>query len=190
MKLTIKEMTRVALFASLISIASLILKIGGDAVVPFSILPFMVMLAGSVLGPRLGAISVTVYVLIGLAGVPVLAKPPFGGFTYLLQPTFGFLLGFIAMAYVIGKVLENHRGMYISKMILAMVLGIAVMYLVGLPYLFVIIKFYLGKPFTIWKAVEVGMLPFIGLDLIKGVFAAFVAKGVLSRLNYQNCEQS
>lgn len=190
MKLTIKDMTRISLFASLICIASLILKIGGEAVVPFSILPFMVMLTGAILGPRLGAISVTVYVLIGLAGVPVLAKPPFGGATYVLQPTFGFLLGFIAMAFIIGKILENPGEKHISKLILAMVLGIAVMYLVGIPYLFAIIKFYLGKPFTLWKAVEVGMLPFIGLDLIKGVFAAFVAKGVLGRLNYQNCQQN
>lgn len=190
MKLTIKEMTRIALFASLISIASLILKIGGDAVVPFSILPFMVMLTGAVLGPRLGAMSVTVYVLIGLAGVPVLAKPPFGGFTYVLQPTFGFLLGFIAMAYVIGKVLLKQKERHLAQLILAMVLGIAVMYLVGLPYLFVIVKFYLGKPFTMWNAVQAGMLPFIGLDLLKGVFAAFIAKGVLGRLNYQDCEQN
>lgn len=185
MNLTIKEMTRIALFASLISIASLILKIGGDVVVPFSILPFMVMLAGAVLGPRLGAISVAVYVLIGLAGVPVLAKPPFGGFTYVIQPTFGFLLGFVAMAYVIGKVLENDKERHLAKMILAMVLGIAVMYLVGIPYLFMIIRFYLGKPLTIWNAVQAGMLPFIGLDLIKGVIAAFIARVVLGRLNYQ-----
>jgi len=52
MKLTVRDMTRVALFSSLICMASLILKFGGEVVVPFSVLPFMVMLAGAILGPR------------------------------------------------------------------------------------------------------------------------------------------
>ncbi|MDD4047999.1 MAG: biotin transporter BioY, partial [Clostridia bacterium] len=102
MKLTIQEMTRVALFSALIAISSLILKFGGELLVPFSILPLVVMLAGAILGARLGAFSVTVYVLIGLMGAPVFSKPPFGGVTYIFQPTFGFILGFIGAAYVTG----------------------------------------------------------------------------------------
>lgn len=184
MKLSIKEMTRIAIFSSLICIASLFLKLGGEIVVPFSILPFMVMLAGAILGPRSGALSVVVYVLIGLIGAPVFAKPPYAGFTYILQPTFGFLLGFILAAYVIGKLLRKpslHLGYYV----LAMTIGIFVMYLVGIPYLYGIIKFYLGKPFSMWSAIKVGMLPFIGLDLIKGTLAALIAKGTLTRLAKQ-----
>lgn len=182
MKLTIREMTRVALFSSLICIASLILKFGGEIVVPFSILPLMTMMAGAILGARLGAFSTAVYVLIGLLGVPVFAKPPFGGFTYVLQPTFGFLLGFILSAYVIGRLLEKNPENSLLRYTLAMVAGIVVMYAVGIPYLYGIIKFYLGKPFTMWRAVQIGMLPFVGLDLVKGLLAAVVAKSVHSRL--------
>jgi biotin transport system substrate-specific component len=143
----------------------------------------MAMLAGAILGPRLGAISVTVYMLIGLAGAPVFAKPPFGGPTYLLQPTFGFIPGFIAAAYAVGLVVEKLPSKHILKYMAAMVIGIAVMYLIGIPYLYGIIKFYLGKPFTMWKAIEIGMLPFWGLDLLKGLFAGLVAKGVLNRMD-------
>jgi len=182
MKLTVRDMTRVALFTSLICIASLILKFGGDIVVPFSVLPLMAMMAGAVLGGRLGALSVTLYVLIGLLGIPVFAKTPYGGLTYVFQPTFGFLLGFILAAYVIGKILEGTKGNGLMRYLLAMVVGIAVMYIVGIPYLFGIIKFFLGKPFTFWKAVEIGMLPFIGLDLAKGLLAAVVARAVQMRL--------
>lgn len=176
MKFAVRDMTRVALFTSLICIASLVLKFGGDIVVPFSILPLMVMLAGAVLGSSSGALSVTLYVFIGLLGIPVFAKTPYGGLAYVLQPTFGFLLGFIAMAFVIGKLLEYIKGKGLARYLLSMVVGIAVMYLVGLPYLYGIIKFFLGKPFTFWKAVEIGMLPFIGLDLVKGLLAAIIAR--------------
>lgn len=194
MKFSSRELTQVALFASLISIASLFLKLGGDVVVPFSFLPFMVMLAGALLGPRLGATSVLVYVLIGLMGVPVFAKPPFGGLTYIFQPTFGFLPGFVLAAYVIGKMVKAGTPVtappgtasdHILKYMAAMAVGIVVIYLVGIPYLYGIIKFYLGKPFTLWKAIEIGLLPFIGLDLLKGLAAALLAKGILARLAKQ-----
>lgn len=182
MKLTSREMTRVALFSALLCVFSLLLKFGGEVLVPFSILPLLILLTGAFLGARLGALSVTVYVLLGLLGLPVLAQPPYGGLTYLLQPSFGFLPGFILAAYVVGKLLrEPSLGM--GRILLAMCAGIVVMYMIGIPYLYGIIKFYLGKPFTFWNALQVGMLPFIGLDLLKGVLAALVAKGVLGRIN-------
>ncbi len=185
MKLTPKEITRVALFSSLISLSSLILKFGGDILVPFSILPLMVMLAGAVLGSRMGALSVAVYVLIGLAGAPVFAKPPFGGIVYVLQPTFGFLFGFIPMAYVIGKLLEVNNSRHFLRFVGAMAVGTLVMYLVGIPYLYGIVKIYFGKPFSLWNALQIGMLPFIGLDMLKAVIAGFVAKTILDRLDQQ-----
>lgn len=182
MKLTVQEMTRTAFFSALICLASLILKFGGDMVVPFSILPLMVLLAGAILGSRLGALSVMVYVLIGLIGAPVFAKPPFGGLTYVFQPTFGFLPGFIMAAYIVGKIVEKVPSNHILKFLGAMIAGIIVLYLIGIPYLYGIIKFYLGKPFTMWKAIEIGLLPFISLDLLKGLLAGAVAHGVLKRM--------
>jgi len=182
MKISTRDMTRVALFSSLICVASLILKIGGEAVVPFSILPFMVMLAGGILGPRMGALSVAVYVLIGLLGLPVFAKPPYGGLTYILQPTFGFLPGFILAAFAIGWLLQRTKSEHAIKYITAMLLGIVLYYIVGIPYLYAIVKFYLGKPFSLWKAIQIGMLPFVGLDILKGVLAALIARGVQHRL--------
>ena len=182
MKLTIQEMTRVALFSALIAISSLILKFGGELLVPFSILPLVVMLAGAILGARLGAFSVTVYVLIGLMGAPVFSKPPFGGVTYIFQPTFGFILGFIGAAYVTGWIVEKISSKHIIKYMGAMTVGILVMYMIGVPYLYGIMNFYLGKSFSMWKVIEVGVLPFIGLDLIKAVIAGAVAKGVVNRV--------
>ena len=60
------------------------------------------MLAGLMLGGRLGAISVCVYVAIGLAGLPVFTQG--GGITYVLKPTFGYLIGFAVGTYVTGAI--------------------------------------------------------------------------------------
>jgi biotin transport system substrate-specific component len=182
MKITAQEMTRTALFTALICIASFILKVGGEIVVPFSILPFMVLLTGGILGPRLGALSVTLYVLIGLIGLPVFAQSPFGGLTYVFHPTFGFLLGFILAAYLVGLIVEKIPSTDLRKFLVAMIVGIGAIYILGIPYLYGIIKFYLGKPITLWRAVEIGLLPFIMLDLIKGLLAGVIAHHVLKRL--------
>lgn len=182
MRLSVQDMTRTAIFTALICLASLILRFGGDMIVPFSILPLMVMLAGGILGGSLGALSVSLFVVIGLVGIPVFAKTPYGGLTYIFQPSFGFLLGSIPAAWVIGKYLQLTKGKGLVNYLIAMFFGIAVMYLIGLPYLFGIIKFFLGKPFTFWQAVKIGMLPFIGLDLLKGLLAAVVARAIKRRI--------
>ena len=62
-------------------------------------------MAGILLGAGYGALSQLVYVLIGLVGVPIFALG--GGFSYVLQPTFGFLLGLIPSAFVIGKLAKR-----------------------------------------------------------------------------------
>lgn len=175
MKLTVREMTRTALYTALICIASFILRIAGEVLVPFSFLPVMILLSGAMLGARLGALSVALYVLLGLFGIPVFAKAPFGGFAYVLQPTFGFLLGFILAAYIVGRVVEKTSSSYLMRYTGAMLLGIGATYLIGLPYLYVISNLYLSEPLTIWGAVKVGLLPFILLDLVKGLLAGTVA---------------
>jgi len=63
-----------------------------------------------------------------------------------------------------------------------MLAGILAMYLIGIPYLYIVIKFYLGKSFTMWSAVQVGLLPFLALDIVKGILAGAVAKVIIGRL--------
>ena len=72
--------------------------------VTFSLQIFFALLSGMLLGSVSGFTSVAVYLIIGLTGVPIFAHG--GGLAYVMKPTFGFLLGFAAAAYVSGKVLE------------------------------------------------------------------------------------
>jgi len=178
MKFSTKDIVRIGIFAALHAAAALMLRYGGEAVVPFSLVPFMAFLAAFVLGSKLGALSLAVYALLGLMGVPVFARPPFGGFIYVLQPTFGFIIGFIAAAFVAGKFdITNNRGA-----LLAMIFGVAVLYLVGVPYLVAVIRFYLGRAITWQRAFEVAVAPFILLDFAKVFVAVLLARAIKKRL--------
>jgi len=181
-KLGTRDIVLVGLFTGLTCIVALILKWGGDILVPFSLLPLMSLLAGAFLGGRLGAISMLVYVLMGLVGIPVFSKPPFGGPMYLLQPTFGFILGFIAAAYLTGKIIEQGSAPSLTRYGLAMFVGVMVIYIVGLPYMWVVVNFFLGKAMSAAAVIKVGFLPFISLDLIKAGFGAVLAHMVTRRV--------
>ncbi len=176
-----RDITMIAVFAALAVVAAMLVRYGGS-IVPFSLMPFVVMLAGGVLGARLGAMSMIVYILLGLVGIPVFASPPFGGPAYVLQPTFGFLPGFVGSAYVIGLLLKNREQDGLPVYFFSMVAGIAVYYLFGLAYLYFILNVYLGQAVPISKVIYIGFIPFIALDLVKAAAAALMAKALYRRL--------
>lgn len=177
-----RDITMTAVFAALAVVAAILVRYAGS-IVPFSLMPFVVMLAGGVLGARLGAMSMVVYIMLGLVGVPVFASPPFGGPAYVLQPTFGFLPGFVAAAYVIGLLLRNREQVGLAVYFFSMVAGIAVYYLLGLAYLYLILNYYLGQAVSAVKVLYIGFIPFIALDLVKAAAAAVMARALYRRLN-------
>src|SRR5690606_835988 len=139
MKLNTRELTHVALFVALAIICAFLTRFMSSMLVPFSFLPFIAVLAGAILVKRLGALAMAIYVVMGLIGIPVFAgDPPFGGLIYLIKPTFGFLLGFIAAAAVTGWLLE--RGNAFSHYLQATIVGVLITYVIGLPYLWAIIN--------------------------------------------------
>ena len=90
-------------------------------------------MAGLLLGRRWGALSQAVYVLLGLVGLPIFTMG--GGFGYVFQPTFGFLLGLIPAAWVVGAVAGESLDP--KRMALASLAGLAALYAVqpkGLPF--------------------------------------------------------
>lgn len=180
-KYSARDITMVALFAALAVVAAMLVRFAGS-IVPFSLMPFVVMLAGGILGARLGALSVVVYILLGLIGVPVFATPPFGGPAYVLQPTFGFLPGFILCAYVTGTLLKNREQGSFARYLFSMVAGIFAYYLIGLPYLYIILNFYIGNAVSVSKVLAIGFTPFIIFDLVKAIAAASLARAVCRRL--------
>ncbi|HSR11293.1 MAG TPA: biotin transporter BioY [Thermodesulfobacteriota bacterium] len=168
----------VSLFAALTAVGAF-LKIPIPHV-PFTLQTLMVMFAGLTLGSRRGAASQILYIVVGLMGIPVFAQG--GGPAYVLQPSFGFLLGFIAGAYVIGKVAESAQELTVFRAIIALAAGQAAIYAFGLSYLYLNLNFILHKDVSIWTAIKIGLLVFLPGDLLKIAVAAAVALPARNRL--------
>lgn len=184
MRYTAQEMTYIALFTALTAATAVFFRFT-SGVIPVSFVPFMVMLAGGILGSRLAASSMALYVFMGLLGLPIFAQAPFGGLSYVLQPSFGFLLGFVAGAYIIGKIVEqNPESLFTYAG--ANVAGLVVMYAVGLVYFWFLFNFILGKPLDFVTAAKLGVLPFVIPDLLKGAVAAYLSCAVSKRLAIAN----
>ncbi|MBR1658621.1 MAG: biotin transporter BioY [Synergistaceae bacterium] len=130
-----KKMTLCALFAALIAIGTYI-KIP-TPLLPLTLQTLFVVLAGLVLGRKLGALSVCVYVIAGLAGLPVFTGSA-------LNPTFGYIVGFIFGAYIAGYIAERFKPCFRTWLIGALS-GIAVIYAVGIPYYYAMSKWYIGN---------------------------------------------
>lgn len=180
MKLSTRDLTWIGLFTALHIAAAALLRFGGEVAVPYSLVPLFVMLAGAVLG-RKGAWSLLCYTLLGLLGLPVFAKAPFGGVAYILQPSFGFVIGYIAAAYIIGAIVETLPSRSLPGYLLASTVGLVVLYACGLPYLYVILRFVVGKTLSLPQILKIGLYPFITFDLIKGAIAAFLACSLAKR---------
>ena len=117
--LSARELSLVALFAALTGIGGFI-RIPVPYV-PLTLQTLMVMFSGLILGGRLGALSQLVYILVGLMGIPIFAHG--GGPGYVLQPTFGYLLGFVCGAYIIGNITERRESLKRSFLFVALVAG-------------------------------------------------------------------
>lgn len=192
MKLSSRDTILIGAFAGLAAASAILVRFGGPAIVPFSPLPFVALISGLMLGSKRGAFAMLIYVLIGLVGVPVFAKAPFAGPQYFLQPTFGFLLGFIAAAYTSGEVLKIMRHRRMVSYIIAAFSGLVALYAVGLPYLWVIFNYVMGadvlagigmtKPVSAITVIQIGLAPYIILDLVKVVLAASMSRIVAERV--------
>lgn len=143
--------------------------------VTFSLQLFFALLSGMLLGSGSGFLSVAVYLIIGLTGVPIFAHG--GGLTYIMKPTFGFLIGFAAAAYVSGRVLEllGRRGL--ARLILAGALGELAYYVCGLVYYFFMFNYVLtsGQTIGVAELMSVWFLSTVIPDFLLAVLASVVA---------------
>lgn len=136
---------------------------------------FFTALSGILLGAKCGALSQLLYVALGLLGLPVFTLG--GGIGYVLYPTFGFLLGLIPAAYVVGRVNGNSRSG--KRIALACLAGLAMLYAVGLPYMALILNVYQGRGMGVWALAIAGMLPYLPGDCVKIAACAYLAPKIL-----------
>ena len=145
-KFSMRDMTLCALFTALTAVGAFI-RIPVP-VVPFTVQFLFTMLAGLLLGGKLGAVSVALYAFLGLVGLPIFAEG--GGFWYILKPSFGYIIGFIVASYVTGKMTEKLDGLTFGKILAANFTGLAIVYGAGMVYYYVICNFVINSPIGLW----------------------------------------
>lgn len=173
------DLTFIGMFAALMAIGANItswvpfLVIGG---VPITLQTFFCVLAGALLGRRIGALAMTVYMLIGLFGAPVFARLD-GGFSSVMMPTFGFILSFIIAAYVTGFIIEKSNDTpSVARFIVATLVGMAINYVIGTNWMYVAYRFWAEAPegfsyAMVWSWMLVPLPKDIILSIIAGVIS-------------------
>jgi len=140
--------------------------------VPLTLQVFAVLLAGAVGGSSLGAISMLIYILIGLIGLPVFSGFS-GGLHSIFLPSFGYLLGFPISAVICG--LFEPKGNFFRRSPLIFLVGVLPIYFTGMLYLYFFAPMILGKSLSIGQLLVVGFAPFILPDIGKAVLAWAIA---------------
>lgn len=172
------RMVLCALFAALIAVGAFI-RIPVP-VVPFTLQTFFVSLAGMLLGRKLGALSALLYLFIGLVGLPVFTQG--GGISYVLKPSFGYLIGFVLGAFVTGAIARKTNKPTFIRLLCAALAGLAVIYTLGSVYFYFLSNYYLGSPVGVWTALLYCFIVFVPGDGAMSVVAALVARRMIPAL--------
>ncbi|UOQ83450.1 biotin transporter BioY [Gracilibacillus salinarum] len=180
MKLRAVDITLAGMFASLMAIGANItsfIVIGG---VPITLTTFFCILAGLLLGSRLGAISMIVYALVGLAGAPVFSHFS-GGWSAIVSPTFGFILSYIIVAYVVGKIVERKASK--TNFVIAALVGLCINYGFGTNWMYFAYQFLASAEEISYKVAWLWMAAPLPKDLILAVFAGTLAPRLYKSIN-------
>ncbi|PYF08425.1 biotin transporter BioY [Ureibacillus chungkukjangi] len=163
------QMVQIAMFSVLMMIGANIssfLVIGG---VPITLQTFFAILAGMILGSRTGLIAMLFYAFIGLAGLPVFAQFS-GGIDSLISPTFGFIVSYFFVAYIVGEIVRKFPS--VKGFIIAALVGTVINYVIGTNWMYAAYKFWFAAPegFTYQMAWAWMVVP-LPKDIILAIFA-------------------
>lgn len=178
--MTTRDLVLISLFSAIIIALGLLPPITlGFIPVPITAQSLGVMLAGVVLGAKRGTLAVLLTILIAAIGLPVLSGGR-GGLSIFTTPTTGFLIGWIAAAFVTGTLSEKfvHRGQSalaqgVGFFVASLVGGVVVLYAFGITYLALVAGLGFEKAF-------IGSLAFIPGDALKALLAALAGRAVMA----------
>lgn len=171
-KITTYQMAVTALMAAVMCVLGpLSVPIGA---VPISLSNLVISLSVWLLGAKFGTLSVAIYLALGTVGLPVFSG--YGaGLAKLAGPTGGYLIGYLAMAFIGGLFIEKSKGQPVISAI-GLILGIAVSYVFGTAW------FVFQMQCDLSYAMAVCVYPFIAFDLAKVVIACAVGTLLRKRL--------
>ncbi len=167
-----RNIAYIALFAALIAALGLLPKFTLLSGIPITAQSLGIMLCGTVLGSKRGAMAVVLFLVLVALGLPLLAGGR-GGLGVFGTPWAGFLFGFPFAAFFAGFIMENFKSGSIAIVagIAAVIGGIGVLYAIAIPY------YMVGTGKGVIES-TVTMLPFIPGDLIKAVLAGVITQAL------------
>ncbi len=170
-----KTQTNIFKSVILILFGSLILTLSAKIQTPFTPVPttmqtFAVLLLGMLLGYKLASITVIVYLLEGIFGMPVFAKG--GGIIYLMGPTGGYLVGFIFASFAAGFLNKNKKFFYVF---IHLLFSVSIIYIIGLLWLWS----FLGIDKSFIDIFNLGAKPFLLVELYKLLILTILSSQIL-----------
>lgn len=169
-----KTLVYCGLFTALIAVGAFI-KIP-IPVVPFTLQYLFTMMAGLLLGPKLGAMAVTFYMLLGLIGLPIFAEG--GGLWYIFKPSFGYIIGFIVGTFVTGYIAEHMKKKNVGNYLVANFAGLFFVYAIGMIYYYIICNFVINTPIAVWPLFLYCFILAVPGDIALSILAAVLAKRI------------
>jgi biotin transport system substrate-specific component len=172
--LNTKDVTLIGLMTALICICGpFSIPIGP---IPISLTPFTIALTACILGQTRATLSVLIYLLLGLVGLPVfsVSDSPSGA-AKLFGPTGGYLLSFILMAYISGLFIDHFSNIIVH--IAGCFLGLTVSYIIGTLWLMY------QSHMTLAGALVAAVIPFVPFDIVKIILAAILGQEIKKRIS-------
>jgi biotin transport system substrate-specific component len=164
----IKEMTFVALFAAIMGALGLVPPITlSFTPVPITLQTLGVLLAGGILGARLGAMSITVFLLLVAAGMPLLSGGR-GGIGVFFGPSAGYLIAYPITAFVVGYLISRFKTLKLGHVLLVnLTVGIFLLYLIGIP-----VQAYM-MDLPLMETIKISLV-YIPGDTLKAILASYI----------------
>ena len=158
------------------AIFTALITLGAFIKVPIPVLPFTLQflfttMAGLILGGRMGAYSVLMYILLGLIGIPIFSEG--GGIGYIFKPSFGYLIGFYIASYVTGKIS--------SKFI-----GLSIVYGIGMIYYYIICNYVINTPIGLWPLFLYCFILAVPGDILLCILSAHLYKRLIPAIKKFN----
>lgn len=168
----------IAIFVALIAVGAFIkFPIG---IVPVSMQCAMCVLCALILGAKDGVATIAIYLIMGLIGIPIFTAG--GGFTYVLQPTFGYLLGYIVavpVGAIVARGVHNTARPKLWRLLLGALTVLAILYTFGVFYMYLMLNYYMGNAIDMSKAWLTGAAVFLPTDCMWCVVASLIAYKVV-----------
>lgn len=163
---------------SMCAIFTALIALGAFIRVPVPVVPFTLQflftnLAGLLLGCRKGALAVEAYILLGLAGIPVFTGG--GGLAYILQPTFGYIIGFALGTALAGYIVEQVERPSLRHYLLAGAADLVIVYTLGLVWFYGITRYVAGAPLSIDTLLLYGFVLAVPGDILLCLGGALLA---------------